>query len=106
MFWAPPIYAHGVVELTGAPGHTCEDWEIGWTQLQFIETNRYHYRGLTPADGSMTEDRGVSRSQLCRDTATEDGITGVFSNTSVDPIPWNSFWYGDPEVFADADPTP
>jgi hypothetical protein len=70
-FTTQEITTTGSVNLIGSPGDTAAGWARGFFQLQFIETNRARYRGLTAADGSVlvSRDRPPSRlQQLCRDT--------------------------------------
>ena len=74
---APEIRATATVTLRGAPGEDVGLWRFGFIQLKFITDEWAHYRGMTPADGSVfvAMDRPPARpKQLCRDTAEEIGL--------------------------------
>ena len=60
------------VDLQGGPSETGAGYRLGYTQLQWIETNRATYSGLTKADGwsEVKRDRPPARpAQACRDVA-------------------------------------
>lgn len=61
------------INIDGAPGDSGAGYRAGFTQLQWIETNRAYYRGKMDADGSLEvgRDRPPARpAQACRDVAT------------------------------------
>jgi hypothetical protein len=75
---APEIFAMASATVRGAPGDDVGLWRFGFIQLKFITDEWAHYRGVTPADGSMflAVDRPPARpKELCRDSA---GIVGRF----------------------------
>jgi hypothetical protein len=69
---SPEIRATATVTVRGAPGDDVGFWRFGFIQLKYITDEWAHYRGSTPADGSVfvAMDRPPARpQQLCRDTA-------------------------------------
>jgi hypothetical protein len=48
-----PIRATGEVTLLGAPGDSAVGWQLGFVQVQWIETNWCYYRGQNANDGSI-----------------------------------------------------
>ena len=62
-----------IIDMDGSPGDSGAGYRAGFTQLQWIETNRAYYRGKMDADGSVNveRDRPPARpAQACRDVAT------------------------------------
>ena len=62
-----------IIDMDGSPGDSGAGYRAGFTQLQWIETNRAYYRGKMDADGSVDveRDRPPARpAQACRDVAT------------------------------------
>lgn len=75
-FEGPGINGEARITITGTSGEPIGGIEFGLVQLQFVETNWWHYRGQTVADGSVFDprDRRPARaSQLCRDQITAPG---------------------------------
>jgi hypothetical protein len=69
---SPEIRATAIVTVRGAAGDDVGFWRFGFIQLKTITDEWAHYRGATPADGSVfvAMDRPPARpQQLCRDTA-------------------------------------
>jgi hypothetical protein len=66
----PELWAQAGVKLYGAPGEHLDFFKFGFIQLKFVTDDWAHYRGQTPADGSVffAADRPPARQrQLCRD---------------------------------------
>ena len=69
---SPEIHAIAGVTVRGTPGEDVSFWRFGFIQLKFITDEWAHYRGDTPAEGSIfvAMDRPPARpQQLCRDSA-------------------------------------
>jgi|GEM_PF-6658390 hypothetical protein len=69
---SPKIHAIAGVTVRGTPGEDVSFWRFGFIQLKFITDEWAHYRGDTPAEGSIfvAMDRPPARpQQLCRDSA-------------------------------------
>lgn len=66
LFKSPSISCDGSVMLNGTAGENVRGWELGFFQLQFIETNYVTYRGRTSHDGGAKF--SWSHNLVCRDT--------------------------------------
>lgn len=86
-FTSTPLVAQGACSLDGEPGDDAAGWTLGIIQLQWVETNWAHYRGLRNSDGSsfLQRARPPARPvQACRDTMVRGGVLVDGSQSGLD----------------------
>jgi hypothetical protein len=66
------VVTDALVEVNGAPGDNCSDFEFGITQTAWIAWTRMYYQGRTNAEGSMIVD--YKPSVPMRDPSTKGDI--------------------------------
>ena len=84
-FTGTPIKAEGEVTLTGGPGDNAAGWQLGFIQLQWIETNWCYYRGQTENDGSIFIQRArppARPNQACCDCVDGSPPSKLFYSTN------------------------
>lgn len=79
-----PIKATGEVTLLGSAGDNPAGWQLGFIQLQWIETNWCYYRGHTVDDGSIFIQRArppARPNQACCDCVNGSPPSKLFYST-------------------------
>ncbi len=85
-FCSTPIRMTGSVTLLGNHGDSAQNWEVGFIQAQWVETNWCSYRGKADTDGSIFVQRGrppARTQQACRDNVEGSLFGEIFYNTKV-----------------------
>lgn len=76
-----PFEARGELTLAGSPGDSAADWEIGWFQIERVETNWGYYRGKLNEHGSILVQRArlpARLQQSCRDIVGIGSVSDLF----------------------------
>lgn len=80
-----PISATGEVTLVGGPGENAAGWQVGFIQLQWVETNWCFYRGQTKDDGCIFIQRArppARPNQACCDCVDGSPPSKLFYSTN------------------------
>jgi len=84
-FDSSEIEATADVYLNGSATDSINSYELGFAQVQSIETNWGYYRGQSNADGSLLVQRGkppARANQTCRDVVDGNPVSAVWYNSA------------------------